>query len=149
MSTNQDNWIPFKYLWSLSSLAHIYVTAATLWNWVLRWGVCQQSDGDQLDVMDLDQLVGCDLLYSSSCGWAPLNVAKSVALALFCTLTPWGPVGMPVPCEIIIKARHYSGLPAVGLTKDSWGVTSDAQWWPGRLASERKPNEWVSDEPAT
>ena len=127
---------------------NIYVTAATLWNRVLRRGVRQRLGGDLLDVTDLGQLVGCYLLYSS-CGRAPLDVAERVVLALFCTLTPWGPVGTPVPYEIIIKAHHYSGSPVLQLTKDSWWVTSDAWWWSGQLAGERKHNEWVSDEPAT
>ena len=75
--------------------------------------------------------MGCDLLYSSSCGQAPLDVAERVVLALFCTLTPRGPVGTPVPCEIRIDANHYGGSPAIWLTKDLQEIASDAQWQPG------------------
>ena len=76
---------------------------------------------------DLGQLVGCNLLYSSY-GQAPLDVAERVVLALFCTPTPCGLKGTPVPREMKIGARHYGGSPAVQITKDLQVVASDTQW---------------------
>ena len=55
----------------------------------MLWQVArQQSDGDQLVVAGLGQLVMGVTFIPLFYGWAPLIATEREVLALFCTLTP-------------------------------------------------------------
>ena len=85
----------------------------------MLWQVAhQRSDGDQLVVAGLGQLVMGVTFIPLFYGRAPLVVTKREVLALFLYSGPLRAIGTPVPGEMKNGASHYGGSPLILLNKE-------------------------------
>ena len=99
-----------------------------MWTRVLWQVARQRSDGDQLVVAGLGQLVMGVTFIPLFYGRAPLVVTEREVLALFCTPTPLRAIGTPVPGETRNRASHYGGSPLILLNKEFVSIRQGARW---------------------